>query len=163
MRHSQAQRGVLVSQSRREESLGVRELAELLLTLVSHLATGRENHLQVRLQQSSPTAICYGVLSPSLQSSCADIVDGMPYDFTLKRFGPSDDPRATVKLPLTLTSCTLIPCLSAVPTFWHSHTPSPQPPVGESISPINTDTPYRRRPLRNDHFHPRRLRRSEVV
>ena len=128
MRHSQALRGVLVFQSRREESLGVRDLAELLLTLVSHFPAGGENHLQVRLQQSSPTAICYGVLSPSLQSSCADIVDGMPYDFTLKRFGPSDDPRATVKLPLTLTSCTLIPCLSAVPTFWHSHTPSPQPP-----------------------------------
>ena len=51
----------------------------------------------------------------------------MPYEFTLKRFGPSDDPQVNVKLPLTLTSGTLIPCLSAVSAFWHSHTPSPHP------------------------------------
>lgn len=115
MRHFQAQRGASVTQSRCKESLGaIRHFTEPLLILVSPFPTGRENHLQVSLQKSVPTAICYGIMLPSLRSSCANIVDTMPYDRYKNLFGPSDDPRVTVELPLTLTSGTFILCLNTV-------------------------------------------------
>ncbi|KAK0517036.1 hypothetical protein JMJ35_000191 [Cladonia borealis] len=65
---------------------------------------GGDNNLQVSLLGSEPTAICYATMSSSLKTSCANIVDNMPYDGLLQIFGPSSDPEASVQLPLTLTS-----------------------------------------------------------
>ena len=64
-------------------------------------------------------------MSPSLQSSCANIVDTMPYDSYMHYFGPGDDPEVTFKLPLTLTSGTFSPCLHALFTLYAS----PPPPL----------------------------------
>lgn len=143
-------------------------LMKLLLTLVSHFPTGGDNQLQVSLQRSEPTAICYSTMSPSLQSSCANIVDNMPYDSYTNLFGPSDDPQVTVKLPLTLTSGTFVRflhtlfalCASLPPPLQterrNQYTPRKKasPPVQRSVNANPTSSRW---PLRNDHLHPRPL------
>ena len=112
-------------------------------------------------------------MSPSLKTSCADIVDNMPYNGLSQIFGPSTDPQAAVKLPLTLTSGKFIPSLHGIfAPYDSSHSPTrrrqnqqnPQkkafPPVRSSV---DADAFYSRRPLRNDHLHPRPLRHSVMV
>lgn len=120
-------------------------------------------------------------MSPSLKTSCADIVNTMPYDSILQTFGPPSDECASVHLPFTLTSGTLIPSLHPVFALCNSsHSHPPTPPTqetGNSIDPANesvsaslrkiqlmlTPPDNSRRPLCNDHLHPRPLRRSVMV
>ena len=53
-------------------------------------------------------------MASTLKTSCAELVDNMPYDRIPQMFGLRGDPQADVPLPLTMTSCTLIPYLHAV-------------------------------------------------
>ena len=112
-------------------------------------------------------------MSSSLKTSCADIVDNMPYDGSLQIFGPSSDPDSSVQLPLTLTSCTPILSLYAAFALCDSSTcllllfPAPaKESVSRSLEKVQlmlTRPNNSRRPLRNDHLHPRQFRCSVMV
>ncbi|CAF9927191.1 hypothetical protein IMSHALPRED_007149 [Imshaugia aleurites] len=65
---------------------------------------GGDNNLNIIVEKYEPQVQCSGAVSPSLLSSCQNIVDTMPASRDFTTWGPPDDPLAVVKLPLTYYS-----------------------------------------------------------
>ena len=65
---------------------------------------GGDNNLVVSVQIYEPQVQCSGAVSPSLLSSCQNIIDTMPADKSFTTWGPQNDPLAHMELPLTLYS-----------------------------------------------------------
>lgn len=69
---------------------------------VQHI--GGDDNLNIVVLKYEPQVQCSGTVSPSLLSSCQNIVDIMPASKDFTTWGPQDDPLAVIKLPLTYYS-----------------------------------------------------------
>lgn len=71
--------------------------------------SGGDNDLSVAVLKYEPKQVqCSGTVSPSLLSSCQNIVNTMPASMDFTTWGPENDPLAVMKLPLTYHSCEFV-------------------------------------------------------
>ena len=62
---------------------------------------GGNNKLLVAVKKFHPEVTCQEMLEPD-KESCEQIVDNMPKNWTVKKFGPPGDTTAPNKLPISL-------------------------------------------------------------